>query len=994
MEQLDIQSERVQGDLRGLVAGEVRCDDLFCELFAGDGGIYEIRPLGVVRPRNTADVVTTVRYAADKRIPLHARGAGTGSAGGAIGPGLVIDFSRYLCRILKSAEDSVRVQPGAVGERLGAHLRRNGRQFGAKAANGAAGTIGGMIAVDAAGSHWPKHGSTRRHVRRMQVVLADGHLIEAAREPLPAGRSNDSDPRKRRLINELATLLHKNRGLIEKHRPKTPVDCCGYHLNGVLGEESLDLAGLLVGSEGTLALVTEATLATQPLPRHRGVALLLFDSLDRALQAVPRIGAHGPSACDLLDRRYLSLARQAEIRFDVLIPPQTEAILVVEQDGDEPGEVRDRLGQLVDEIRQERRLAFGSRRAFEPPEVDLFWRLAARIRPARGRLEGLARPVPVIDDIAVPTESLPDFLVRSQNIFKRHQVTAALWGHALQGQLHFQPFLDLTHPADVQRMRKIADELYDEVIILGGTVSAERGCGLVRTPFVQRQAGALYDVFREIKRLFDPGNLLNPRKIVDGRWSQFTRDLRPAVVSRRVEGATAAASGPPGRLRDLVELQLNWDPSRVVAAVDDCNGCGDCRTQSPGERMCPLFRIAAAEESSPRAKVSLIRAVLTGRLDLTSLRSDEFKRIADLCFSCHMCRRECPSEVDIPRLVAEGKGAYVATKGLKPTDYVMCRLDGLAAAAGLFPAVSNWALGNRQMRWLLEKTLGIAQGRKLPRVVRSSFLRRAARRRLTKPRRQRELKVAYFVDSYVNYHDPQLGEALLAILKHNSVAIYVPPKQKQAGTTAIAYGDLDFARRLAQHNTAILAEAIRQGYHVVTTEPAAALTLGREYLYLLDDDDARLVAENTSDACHYLWAVHTQGKLRLDLKPIHATVGYHLPCRLSALGVGTPGENLLGLIPGLSVHRIDAGCSGMAGTFGLKAKNYRTSLRMGWGLISALRDPSVQAGATECSACKMQMEQGTVKPTIHPVKLLAMAYGLMPELDTLLTTRGGALLTT
>lgn len=407
-----------------------------------------------------------------------------------------------------------------------------------------------------------------------------------------------------------------------------------------------------------------------------------------------------------------------------------------------------------------------------------------------------------------------------------------------------------------------------------------------------------------------------------------------------------------------------------------------------------MFRVASAEESSPRAKVALIRGVLTGRLDLTSLSSDEFKRIADLCFHCHMCRRECPSEVDIPRLMAEGKGAYVAAKGLRFTDYVMTRLDRLAATAGLFPGITNRALRNRQMRWLLEKTLGIAQGRKLPRLARRSFLRHAARRRLTKPRRQRELKIAYFVDSYVNHHDPQLGEALLAILKHNNVAIYVPPKQKQAGATAIAYGDLDFARKLAHHNTAILAETVRQGYHVITTEPAAASTLQREYLYLLDDDDTRLVAENTSDACQYLWGLHTSGKLRLDLKPIHATLGYHLPCRLSAMGIGAPGENLLRLIPGLSVRRIDAGCSGMAGTFGLKAKNYRTSLRIGWGLISALRDPTIEAGTTECSACKIQMEQGTEKPTVHPIKLLAMSYGLMAELDTLLTTPGEELVTT
>jgi Fe-S oxidoreductase len=231
-------------------------------------------------------------------------------------------------------------------------------------------------------------------------------------------------------------------------------------------------------------------------------------------------------------------------------------------------------------------------------------------------------------------------------------------------------------------------------------------------------------------------------------------------------------------------------------------------------------------------------------------------------------------------------------------------------------------------------------------------------------------------------------------MEHNGVSVYVPPDQKCSGMAAVTCGALDVARRLAKHHVAIFAEAVRQGYHVVATEPAAAVCLTREYPYLLNDDDARLVAENTSEACSYLWKLHTTGRLQLDLKPINATLGYHMPCRLKALRVGSPGENLLGLIPGLSVEHCEEGCSGMAGTFGLKRENYRTSLRAGWGLISRLRDPHLQAGTTECSTCKIQMEQGTTKPTIHPMKLFAYAYGLLPEAGTLLTTTGQKLIVT
>jgi Fe-S oxidoreductase len=342
----------------------------------------------------------------------------------------------------------------------------------------------------------------------------------------------------------------------------------------------------------------------------------------------------------------------------------------------------------------------------------------------------------------------------------------------------------------------------------------------------------------------------------------------------------------------------------------------------------------------------------------------------------------------------EAKAQYVATNGLRPADWFLSRPELLSSLAGRFAAFSNWAIGNRTMRWMLEKLFGLAQGRKLPRVTSRSFLKRAQRRRLTRPSRQTGRKVLYFVDVYANWHDVELAEALVAVLEHNGVPVYVHPGQVTSGMARLTKGAVEAARRVASRNVAILAEAVRQGYHIVATEPSAALCITHEYLNLLDDDDARLVAANTSEACTYLWRMHQDGNLALDLKPINTTLGYHQPCHLKALNVGAPGENLLRLVPGLSVVHLERGCSGMAGTFGLKRQNYRTSLRAGWGLISALRDPVINLGVTECSACKMQMEQGTTKPTIHPVKVLAMAYGLMPEIVRLLSARSEELIVT
>lgn len=993
---MDPERQRILDDLRGLVKGDVHSDDVFVELYSTDASIYEIKPLSIIRPRTLADVVAVVEYAAENHLPVHARGAGTGLAGESLGPGLVLDFSRYMRRVIEMTDTSVRVQPGIVHAQLNEFLRPFGRQFGPDPAMSSVTTMGSVIAIDAGGSHWPKYGSARNHVLSLQVVLADGQVLEVGQETVDRPRVEDDQPptRREQLLWPLAELLGRNAELIAERQPKSLVNRCGYQLAGVLNGSQLDLARLLVGSEGTLALITAATLATQPLAKYRGVALLLFDRLESAARAVMEILPLDPSACDLMDRRHLSLAREATVQYDLLIPAETEAALLVEQEGDTAAIVRDRLAQVIDRVRRKKRLAFHAMQAQDRDEMELYWRLARKVVPTLYRMKGSTRPLPFIEDLAVPPKVLPDFLVRMQNVLKQHQVIASLFGHAGHGQLHLRPFLDLSDPADVTRMSHLASDLYDEVLAVGGTISGEHADGLSRTPFIRRQYGPLVDVFREVKRIFDPQDILNPGKIVGDDESMLVSNLRHLTVPPTNGSVPEPGAEPPAVPVAPQVWQLRWSAEEINQTARDCNGCGACRSQLNEVRMCPIFRFAPAEESSPRAKANLMRSILTGQLAPSTLSSDEFKAVTDLCVNCQMCRIECPASVDIPKLMMEGKGSYVQVNGLSTSDWLMSRVDRLSWLGHRLAPLANWAITNPAARWLIEKTVGVARGRKLPRFAGRNFLRAASRRRLTRPTRRDVSKVLYFVDTYANYHDPQLAEALVTVLEHNAVAVYVHPGQQSSGMPMISLGALAAARKVAQHNVALLAEAIRQGYHVVATEPSAAMALTHEYPALLDDDDARLVAANTSEACTYLWRLHQQGKLQLDLRPVNAVVGYHQPCHIKALQIGAPGENLLRLIPGLSVGRTDNSCSGMAGTFGLKREHYRASLRAGRALISSLRNARLQVGTTECSACKIQMEQGAGKPTIHPVKLLALAYGLMPEIGELLSVQAEELVVT
>jgi Fe-S oxidoreductase len=433
--------------------------------------------------------------------------------------------------------------------------------------------------------------------------------------------------------------------------------------------------------------------------------------------------------------------------------------------------------------------------------------------------------------------------------------------------------------------------------------------------------------------------------------------------------------------------------------------------------MCPTFRATRAEEAAPRAKANLLRELLrpgvpgaAGSPDPGRLADADVRAVADLCVNCKLCAAECPSHVDIPRLMLEAKAANVAEHGLDRPDWVMARVGMFAAVGSAVALLANQLLRGPITRWVMEKFFGISRRRGLPRYAARSFLRQAARRGWTRkaPVVRSPLsiaktplatdyglratdKAAVFVDIFANYHDPQIAEAAVRVLAHNGVAVIVPPGQRSSGMEALAQGDVETAREIARDNLRVFADLAREGYRIVCPEPTAAVMLKHDYLDLLDDPDARLVADHTVELTAYLWDLHERGRLRTDFRPLPLPLGHHVPCHVKALG-GTPaGPALLGLIPEARVYTIDVSCSGMAGTYGLRASAYETSLAAGKPMLDELRRPRVMFGSTECSACRMQMEEGSGKRTLHPVQYLALAYGLMPELERRLRTPAGGL---
>lgn len=965
---MDDQQQRITEDLAGLFTGEFRFDDVAREIYSTDASIYQIRPLGVAYPRHRDDVVILTQYARDNQLTLVPRGAGSGLAGGAIGDGLIIDFSRHLNRIESIDDETVRVQAGVVRHQLNQALRPLGRYFPPDPSSSAVTTVGGMLAVDAAGSHAVRVGSARDHVESIETILADGSLIEAGTHRTHV--EDDSSPRRQELVNQLSRLLLWNRELILEKQPSLQRNASGYHLRTVLRGDSVHLPRLLVGSEGTLGLFTAATLQTLPLPRQRAASLILFRDLEKALEAVQIVAQLEPSACDLLDRRILSLARDADHRFETLIPPSAEAALLVEftEFGNDP--LKRRLSQVQSLTHQVDFSALVAMEAENDADVEFLWSLPSRVVPLLNQLRGETRPIPLIEDIAVAPPMLRDFLLRAQRVFQKHWITASLYAHAASGQVHFRPFLSIPQAGNASLIESLARELYEVAISCGGTVSGEHGNGLSRTAFIRTQYGALYKVFQQIKGLFDPDHLLNPGKIISDDPHLTIRNFRHPP---RPEVPADSENVP------LIPLQLKWAPGEFAETTLRCNGCGDCRTRTAPFRMCPFFHADQEEDASPRAKANLMRSIVTGTVNPKTFSTDQAKELADLCFNCKQCHRECPSTVNIPALAIEAKAQCVAATGLSHADYLLSRAHSFGKLASTFPRVANWAINNPQIRWVIEKLLGIAQQRKIPRFARGEFLKTVRESRSLSERAE----VVYFVDHFVNYHDHDLGRAFLRILQHQGISVTVPRGQVASGMAMISAGDLDAARELAEINVNLLADHAREGKLILCTEPTAAVCLKYEYPRLLDHPDVQLVADQTMEAGAYLQQLAGQNRLKVDFGPVPLELGYHTPCHVRYLSGESPLAALLEQIPELKLKRIEKGCSGMAGAFGLTAKNFEKSLAMGAGLIEEMRTPTFRAGVTECSSCRMQMEQNAPVSTLHPLKILALAYGLMPELTIL-----------
>ena len=948
-------------DLAHGITGDVLADDLARAMYATAAGVYQILPLAIVRPRGRDDIVAALRWAAANGVPLTMRGGGTSPADASLGPGIIVDTTTFMGREIEIDvhDETVTAPPGAAYVAINQALASFGRYLPPCPPGRETRTIGGMIATNASGIDSARYGSIIEYVESLELVLADGSVIETGMHDVRQNAFKEfvaADTAGARITKSIYDLLRDNRGMVRSKTPKLLVNSSGYQLARSLAHGHMDLGQLLTGSEGTLAVITKATLRTIEQRPMTGMLLFYFDSVQLAADSVRPILDAEPRSVEMVDARSLELVRSNRPDLAHFLREGAESVLIVEFEGEDNDELIPKLLHTQRLIAEEGGTASDSILATADPDMEEVRDLRAAALNVLHNIREPRRVTPFIEDIAIEPDMVSSCVHGVLEVLKKHGLDATINGHVGHGNVSARPLLDLKEPDDIRAMREVAEEVFDMVIEMGGTISSGNGDGRPRTEFLRRQYGDLCDVFAEVKRIFDPGGVLNPGIKVGGERGTIVSDLRygPNYERRHVEP----------------KLQYTDEPREDV--IEKCHGCGACRSLTNLAAMCPVYKALQAEEASPRAKANILRHLLSsqGGLPPEDEVVAEMTRLTDLCVNCKMCSVECPVGIDVAKLMVELRARRAEKNGLAWDEKVAKRWNTILSLLATFPSIGNFLVRNRTVRFLAEKAFGIAAKRELPRF-RGPELSGRHKPTLTNVRD----RVVYFTDPYVDCCSPEISQSTLDVLIRNAAEVQVI-SGTNTGATRFMYGDIAGARKIIERNVKRLATLVAEGFRIVCTNPQSTLFFRKTMLDCVDTAKAQSVSAASFDVMQFLLSLHRAGRLDTRFRAVPVPMAYFAPCHLRALQIGKPSLELLRLIPELPVADLGGGCCGMADTFGLRQKNYDLSMKIGGSLFEELRHLDVRYGLTECGSCAAHLAQGSGKRILHPVQILHRAYGL------------------
>src|SRR5215831_4469012 len=956
--------------LRAERVGDVMFDRFARGRYATDASHYQVMPIGVVAPRTIEDANRAIAIAKEEGVSVTARGGGTSQCGQTVNTSLVVDCSKYLNKILELDVASRRcvVEPGIVLDDLNRQLRPQGLWFPVDISTASRATIGGMTANNSCGARSLRYGNTRENVLAIDAVLADGTLAHFGQVNPDLSDIPDTSPLKP-LARDLLALGAREADAVTERFPQVQRRVGGYNLDSLMpGRNELNLAHILVGSEGTLGFSNRIELKLSPvLGSRRTIGACHFGSFRGAMEAAQHIVKLGPIAVELIDRTMLGLARAIEMfqpTIASVVRGDPEAILFVEFGEEEEGENLRRLFALS-ELIGTLGYAFDKRGPQWGGVVEVLGpKLQAAIAEVRAAglnvmmsMKAAGKPVSFVEDCAVPLEHLADYTDRLTAVFSKHGTRGTWYAHAAVGCLHVRPVLNLRLEKDVKAMRAIAEEAFALVREYKGSHSGEHGDGIVRSEFHEPMFGVqLVRAFEQVKDRFDPKGLFNPGRVV-----------RPPRFDDR-----SLLRYAPGYHADEMPTHFDWRAytgagGGFQGAVEMCNNNGACRALAGGV-MCPSYRVTREERDVTRGRANALRLAITGQLGPDAFVSDEMAETLKLCVSCKACRRECPTGVDMARMKIEVLAARAARGVLSAQD----RLVGYLPRYAPFASRVSWLLNLRDripgLAWLSERLVGFSARRSLPRW-RTPFREPDV---AIGPANGRE--VVLFVDTFSRYFEPENIEAALAVLDAAGCRVHLlRPDDRPlcCGRTFLSIGQVNEAQREAERCIEAFSPFVARGVPVVGLEPSCLIGFRDEIPALIKSTDARQLAARALMFEEFIVRELDGGAL--PLAPVGKQALLHGHCHQKSFALMDSVTAALKLIPDLAVEGVESSCCGMAGAFGYGADTIDVSLKMGeLSLLPAVRKaPPDTIVVADGTSCRHQIKDGTGREAVHVARLLA-----------------------
>ncbi|HLA59659.1 MAG TPA: FAD-linked oxidase C-terminal domain-containing protein [Puia sp.] len=937
--------------------GDVLDDEYSLGMYATDASHYQIIPVAVVLPKNESEVRKAVEIARNYKIKILPRGGGTSLAGQTVGEALIIDFSKYMTKILEFNEQErwVRVQPGVVRDELNEEMAKFNLHFAPDPATSSRANIGGMVGNNSSGTKSILYGKTVDHILEAKILLVDGtELLLKEFSPEEYEFKAHQPGREGEIYHKFQETIFLNNEEIKQRFPKVMRRVGGYNFDEFVYTDKWNLAKLITGSEGTLAVTLETKLNLEPLPKFKSVAVVHFSELMDAIKAVQPMLGYRPSAIEILDKTVLDLSKEnlTTKQHCHFIEKDPAAILIVEFYGDSFEDVMQRPREMIEKLKS---LGFGYAYPLFPAgqEYDDVWVVRKKGLGLMLGIKGEKRALHFIEDAAIPTEVLPEYIDQVLKICARHNTEVSMYAHASVGVIHVQPLLDLRRQQDIENLKNITDETFDLVLKYGGSWSGEHGDGLVRSAYNERFFGTrIYTAFRNIKQLFDPENLMNPGKIVDAQTIE--QNLRYGTGYKDQEVKTEFQYRSENSFRESVHM---------------CTGVGECR-KTLGGTMCPSFKATRDEEHSTRGRANALRLAMSGQLGDDGLTGKRLHGVLDLCLSCKACKSECPSNVDMSKMKGDILQMYYDEHGTKLRDRLVRNASMTAShLSGMLSPLVNFIQKTKLFRFVLQRFAGIDSRRVLPAYAKEPFYKWIGKEGNNDFKSNR--KVILFADTYLNFHEPQVGISALELLNSCGYEVILA-NVGCCQRPKISHGFLRDARKEGTKTIEGLKKYMDQGLTIVVCEPGCASALNDDLPDLIEDETlAGRLQKQVMMIDVFLARELEAGNIDIAFEAVADNVLIHGHCHQKALYTTKGMKTIFGKTR-QSVKEIPSGCCGMAGSFGYEKEHYNISKKIGEEIlfpsIRSMKDGTVVVA--NGFSCRHQIEHFTGVKSKHWVQTI------------------------